>query len=104
MKRSVRFHSPSEIREHLSRQQSSNLSVENYCTQAKVSPSTFWNWRKKYQPVAPISPLAPFIRIPTQTSSVATPVYEIVFENKTTLKVPIQFDKETLQSLVSILH
>jgi hypothetical protein len=104
MKRTLRFHSPAEIREHLSRQQSSNLSVENYCTQAKVSPSTFWNWRKKYGGITLPSSPVPFVRVPLPLATLPSIPYEIVFENRITLKVPVRYDRESLQSLISILR
>lgn len=105
MKRRKRFHTPSEIQEHLSRQKASSLSVDEYCAQEKVAVSTFWNWRKRYKGTTSTSSSVPvpFVRLGT-SPFVPAQGFEVVFDNKVLVRVPSRFDEASLRSLVSIVR
>jgi len=103
MKRRLKYHTPVEIQNHLSKQRKSGLAVDAYCAKAKVAVSTFWNWRKKYRAGYTLPSPVPFIRLPTASAS-DTPLFEIQFANNTRLKVLSGFSADSLRMLISVLR
>ncbi|MBN1806075.1 MAG: hypothetical protein JW837_12570 [Sedimentisphaerales bacterium] len=103
MKRRIHFHTPEEIRTHLSNHQKSGQPVEAYCSKANISASTFWNWRKKYRPEIPAKSAVSFLRLPTAPVS-GSSLFEIIFANNTRLKVPCGFDPDSLKVLNAVLR
>ena len=103
MKRRIQFYTPEEIRTHLSSHRKSGLTVTAYCAKANVSASTFWNWRKKYRSEIPAKSAVSFLRLPTAPMS-GSSLFEIVFANNTRLKVPFDFNPDTLKALIAVLR
>jgi hypothetical protein len=103
MKRRLKYCTPSEIQSHLSNQKKSGLPVEAYCSRAKVSVSTFWNWRKKFRTDSKPSSSFPFLHLPAMPA-IDTSMVEIHFSNKTLLKVPSGFDEGSLRTLIALLR
>jgi len=99
----MHFRKPEEIRRHLAAQPASGLSISSYCNKHRLCYNTFFNWRKRYpaheQSVVPVS----FARL-----QVSTPVqqhgFELVFENRVTLRIPPRFEAESLQMIVDALR
>ena len=102
MKRRLHFHSPSEIQAHLNKQRTGGLSVGRYCNQEKIAVSTFWNWRKRYGATAHPSAPTAFARIGV-IPFIPMQGFEVVFDNKVTVRVPSRFETESLRSLFGAL-
>ncbi|MBN2036368.1 MAG: hypothetical protein JW768_06460 [Chitinispirillaceae bacterium] len=103
MKGRIQFHTPEEIRAHLSNYKKSGLTVAEYCSRAKIAASTFWNWRKKYRSEIPGKSAVSFFRLPTAPVH-GSSLFEIVFANNTRLKVPSVFDPDSLKALIAVLR
>ena len=99
----MKRHTQEEIREHLSNFEKSGLTVDSYCTKADIATSTFWYWRKKYGSEFPAKPLVPFLRLPTAPITGAS-LFEIIFANNTRLKVPFDFDPDSLKTLIAVVR
>ena len=102
MKRRLHFHSPSEIQAHLNKQRTGGLSVDRYCDQHKIAVSTFWSWRKRYGPAAKPPASAPFARIGV-IPFIPMQGFEVVVDNKVTVRFPSRFETESLRSLFGAL-
>jgi hypothetical protein len=103
MKRRLHFYSSSEIQAHLNKQRTSGLSVDRYCNQEKVAVSTFWNWRKRNAITAhPSATPPPFARVGVMPF-IPMQGFEVVFDNKVTVRVPSRFETESLRSLFDAL-
>lgn len=99
----MHFRKPEEIRHRLAAQPASGMSISSYCEKHRLCYNTFFNWRKRYsaeeRAVVPMS----FARL--QVSAPVTPLgFEIVFENRVTLRIPPRFEAESLQMLVDALR
>ena len=103
MKRRKQFHTPEEIRAHLSNHKRSGLTVDAYCTKANIATSTFWNWRKKYRPDITALPKVPFLRLPVAPAP-GTSVFEVILPNNIHIKVPSGFDRKTLEALIAVVR
>ena len=97
------FRKPEEIRHHLSTQAASGLSISSYCEKHHICYHTFFNWRKRYsaheRSVVPVSFARFQISQPIQHQG-----FEIVFANKTLLRIPPSFEVASLQTLINALR
>jgi hypothetical protein len=91
--------SPAEILGHLNKQRTSGLSVNRFCAQEKLAVSTFFYWRKRYGTAAKPSAPMPFARLGV-TPFIPMQGFEVVFDNKVTVRVPSRFDTESLRLLL----
>ena len=64
---------PEKVLTHFTNQQSSGLSIADYCKEHKIRPSTFYGWNKRYKkqssPGNASDTSASFIEIPVRPSS-----------------------------------
>jgi transposase-like protein len=99
----MHFRKPEEIRRHLAVQPASGLSISSYCDKIGVHQNTFYYWRKRYsvheRSVVPVS----FARIQV-SAPVHTQEFEVVFDNRITLRVPPRFEAESLRMLIDTLR
>jgi len=99
----MHFRKPEEIRHHLSTQAASGLSISSYCEQHRICYNTFFNWRKRYsanaQSVVPVSFARLQISAPVQHQG-----FEVVFANRTLLRIPPRFEAESLRTLIDALR
>jgi hypothetical protein len=97
------FRRPEEIRRHLSAQSASGLSIAAYCNKIGIHQNTFYYWRKRYNNTACAVVAVPFARL--QVSSPVQPQgFEVVFDNRTLLRIPPRFEAESLRTLVDALR
>jgi hypothetical protein len=91
--------SRAEILGHLNKQRTSGLNVDRYCDRKKLAVSTFWYWRKRYATAARPSAPVPFARLGV-APFMPMQGFEVVFDNKVTVRVPSRFDPESLRLLL----
>jgi len=99
----MHFNKPEEIQRHLAAQRASGLSISSYSDKIGIHQNTFYNWRKRYSvhehSVVPVS----FARL--QISAPAQPQgFEVVIDNRITLRIPPRFEAESLQMIVDTLR
>ena len=99
----MRFRKPEKIRHHLAAQPASGLSIRSYCDKIGIHQNTFYNWRKRYSApehsVVPVSFARLHVSPPVQHQG-----FEIVFDNRVTLRVPPRFEKDSLRTLIDALR
>jgi hypothetical protein len=99
----MHFRKPEAIRRHLTAQLASGLSISSYCEKHRLCYNTFFNWRKRY----PVDERA-VVPVPFARLQVSAPVqqqgFEIVFENRVTLRIPPRFEAESLKMIVDALR
>jgi hypothetical protein len=103
MNRRLHFYTKAEIAGHINKQRTSGLSVDRYCEQAGLASSTFWNWRKRHASAATSAPPA-FARLGIAPLIPAAQGFEVVFDNKVTVRIPAHFAAESLRVLISALR
>ena len=99
----MHFRKPEEIRRHLAAQPASGLSVRAYSDKIGIHQNTFYNWRKRYaaldRSVVPVSFARLQVSVPIEPQG-----FEIVFDNRVTLRIPPRFEAESLRTLIDTLR
>jgi hypothetical protein len=99
----MHFRRPGKIRRHLAAQLASGLSIRSYCDKHHLCYNTFFNWRKRYSADDRAVVSLPFARLQV-SEPVAPQGFEIVFENRVTLRIPPRFEAEFLQMIIDVLR
>jgi hypothetical protein len=96
------YQKPEEIRRHLAAQPASGLSIAAYCDKHGIHHNTFYHWRKRYKDTAGAVIAVPFARLQV-SSLVPLQGFEVVFANRTQLRIPPRFEAEALRTLIEAL-
>lgn len=92
-------------REVIRDQQASGLSISAFCRQRKVSPASFFAWRRKLtagdgENVA--NKFAP-IQLARPVAAAGQPGFEVALPNGLRVHVPPEFDADALGELLAVL-
>ena len=96
------------------RQKESGLTVNEFCSNEVIAPSTFYNWQKKLRdrnrlpgfipvvvsPAPDLSHTQPPVKSAAQEAY--TPVFEIELPNKTKLRIKSELDISVLKTLIQL--
>ena len=99
----MHFRKPEEIRRHLTAQPASGLSIRAYSDKIGIHQNTFYYWRKHRSVHERAIVPMPFARL--QISPPVQPQgFEVVFDNRVTLRIPPRFEAESLRVLIDTLR
>lgn len=94
---------PGYIQRHLDTQAQSGLSIASYCEKYSISQSTFYNWRRRYQP----KPVTEHDLLPVfqEIGAINTPhpAYDIHFPSGITVSVHCGATASELQMIVDCI-
>jgi transposase-like protein len=91
-------------RERITEQQSSGLSVKQYCNERGLSSWAFYKWRKQLQEAGPVRFALVERRKPPREQNAAEADLEVVFASGERLRVRSGIDRATLRTVVEALR
>ena len=88
--------------EHISRQESSELPIIEYCAEKNISRKTFSTWKKKLREKSDSSLIqVPLIEVNKTTASESS--IEIIINDNTYIRVKEKFNSSLLKSIIEVL-
>jgi hypothetical protein len=90
---------------HLEKWKSSGLSLRAFAEREKLKINSLWYWKRRLLGTKsrPTVTLVPVVVAPTKAEPENKPLYELILRSGHTLRVPADFDDQTLRRLIATL-